>query len=78
MQENGTAMGPKNSCSYADIVAEFIDVKVLESRQVYPELRCWFRFGDDTFAFWRADKVCFQAFFRTLNTFDPNASSLWR
>ena len=78
MQENGTAMGPKNSCSYADIVVEFIDVKVLESRQVYPELRCWFRFGDDTFAFWRADKVCFQAFFRTLNTFDPNASSLWR
>ncbi len=22
LQENGTAMGPKNSCSYADIVAE--------------------------------------------------------
>ena len=57
MQENGTAMGPKNSCSYADIVAEFIDIKVLETRQVYPELRCWFRFRDDTFAFWRGDKV---------------------
>ena len=31
MQENGTAMGPKNSCSYADIVAEFINIKVLDS-----------------------------------------------
>ena len=48
LQENGTAMGPKNSCSYADIVAEEIDKKVLESRSIYPELRCWFRFRDDT------------------------------
>ena len=51
LQGNGTAMGPKNSCSYADIVAEFIDTEVLKSRQVYPELRCWFRFRDDTFVF---------------------------
>ncbi len=27
LQENGTAMGPNNSCSYADIVAEEIDKK---------------------------------------------------
>jgi hypothetical protein len=38
LQENGTAMGPKNSCSYADIVAENIDKKVLASRTIYPEL----------------------------------------
>ena len=31
LQENGTAMGPKNSCSYADIVAKEIDKKVLGS-----------------------------------------------
>ena len=72
LQENGTAMGPKNSCSYADIVAEFIDIKVLEFRQVYPELRCWFRFRDDTFALWRGDRERLQAFFQTLNGFDPN------
>ena len=27
LQKNGTAMGPKNACSYADIVAEYIDKK---------------------------------------------------
>ena len=53
LQKNGTAMGPKNSCSYADIVAENIDKKVLESKALYPELRSWFRFRDDTFALWR-------------------------
>jgi hypothetical protein len=34
LQENGTAMGPKISCSYADIVAENIDQKVLASRTI--------------------------------------------
>ena len=48
LQENGTAMGPKNSCSYANIVAENIDQQVLAARTIYPELRCWFRFCDDT------------------------------
>jgi hypothetical protein len=38
LQKNGTAMGPKSSCSYADIVAEHIDRKVLESKVIYPEL----------------------------------------
>ena len=47
LQENGTAMGPKNSCSYANIVAENIDQQVLAARTIYPELRCWFRFCDD-------------------------------
>ena len=38
LQENGTAMGPKNSCSYADIVAEEINKQDLESRTIHPEL----------------------------------------
>ena len=32
LQENGTTMGSKNSCSYADIVAEFIDTEVLKEQ----------------------------------------------
>ena len=64
LQENDTAMGPKNSCSYADTVAEEIDKKVLESRSIYPaELRCWFRFRDDTIVLWRGTMARLQAFF---------------
>ena len=29
LQPDGTAMGPKNSSSYADIVAECVDLRVL-------------------------------------------------
>jgi hypothetical protein len=72
LQENGTAMGPQNSCSYADIVAEEIDKKVLESRYIYPELRCWFRFRDDTIVLCRGTMERLQAFFQDLNTFDPH------
>ena len=70
LQENGTAMGPKNSCSYANIVAENIDVQVLAACNVYPELRCWYRFRDDTFVLWRGTVERLQAFFHLLNTFD--------
>ena len=66
LQENGTDMGPKNSCSYADIVAEEINKKVLESRSIYPELRCWFRFRNDTIVLWRGTMERLQAFFRIL------------
>ena len=72
LQENGTAMGPKNSCSYADIVAEETDKKVLESRSIYSELRCWFRFRDDTIVLWRGSMERLQVFFHDLNTFDPH------
>ena len=44
LQENATAMGLKNSCSYADIVAENIDKKVLASHILFPELKRWFCF----------------------------------
>ena len=49
--ENGTAIGPKNACSYADIVAEEVDKQVLASQIVYPELKGWFRFRDDNLYF---------------------------
>ena len=63
-------MGPKNSCSYADVVAENIDVQVLAACSVYLELRCWYRFRDDTFVLWRGTVEQLQAFFHLLNTFD--------
>jgi hypothetical protein len=65
-------MGPKKSCSYADIVAENIDKKVLASRTIYPELRCWFLFRDDTIALWRGSVERLNAFFQALNTFDSH------
>ena len=65
-------MGPKNSCSYAEIVAENIDQQVLAARTIYPELRCWFRFRDDTIVLWRGSVERLNAFFQALNTFDPH------
>lgn len=41
LQTNGTTTGPKNSCSYADIVAKCVDLIVLESKTIFPELRCF-------------------------------------
>jgi hypothetical protein len=55
---------------YADIVAENIDKKVLESKALYPELRSWFRLRDDTFALWRGTEERLHSFFNTLNSFD--------
>ena len=65
-------MGPKNSCSYADIVAECVDLRVLESKTVFPELRSWFRFRDDTFVLWRGTVERLTNFFTVFNSFDQN------
>ena len=46
-------MGPKNVCSYAVIVPEGVDKQVLSSQTIYLELKCWFRFRDDTFTLGR-------------------------
>ena len=71
LQENGTAMGPKNACSYADLLAEDIDIQVLHAMSNFSELQCWFRFRDDTFVIWRGTVERLQTFFQLLNTFDP-------
>lgn len=60
----GYSYGPKKS--------EEIDNRVLNSRDKYPELCCWFRFRDDTFVLWRGSEERLQEFFQVLNTFDPN------
>jgi hypothetical protein len=63
LQNDGTAMGPKNSCSYVDIVAEYVDNKVLDSKTTYPELHSWFRFRDDTFVLRRGTVERLNMFF---------------
>ena len=72
LQKDGTAMGPKNACSHADIIAEYVDDKVLHSKTTYPELCSWFRFRDDTFVLWRGAIERLNGFFATLNAFDKH------
>ena len=49
MQPNGTAMGPKNACSYADLAMGVIDDKAKEG-EIKPKL--WWRYRDDIFDLW--------------------------
>ena len=50
LQIHGTAMGPKNACSYADLAMGEIDEKVKSNSDIKPNL--WWRFRDDIFDLW--------------------------
>ena len=52
-QIKGTAMGPKNTCAYADVAINAIDMKVNE-RDWDPEYRLifWGRYWDDIYIPW--------------------------
>ena len=47
VQKRGTAMGPKNACSYADLAMGIIDEKAKLERSLKPLL--WWRYRDDIF-----------------------------
>ena len=47
LQIHGTAMGPKNACSYADLAMGEIDFKAKFSGPIKPSL--WWRYRDDVF-----------------------------
>ena len=49
LQIYGTAMGPKNACSYADLAMGIIDKKA-KSGEIKPNL--WWRYRDDIFDLW--------------------------
>ena len=49
LQIHGTAMGPKNACSYADVAMGIIDKKA-KSGIIKPNL--WWRYRDDIFDLW--------------------------
>ena len=69
-------MGPKNACSYADIVTRDIDRQVLAAMSNFSELQCWFR--DGTFVLCRGTVERLQVFFQLLNTFDPMENLQWK
>ena len=50
VQKHGTAMGPKNACSYADLAMGLIDEKAKTGGAVKPLL--WWRYRDDVFDVW--------------------------
>ena len=50
VQKHGTAMGPKNACSYADLAMGIIDEKAKLEGNLKPML--WWRYRDDIFDLW--------------------------
>ena len=50
VQKHGTAMGPKNACSYADLARGLIDDKAKLEGNLKPLL--WWRYRDDIFDLW--------------------------
>ena len=54
LQIHGTAMGPKNACSYADLAMGIID-KRAKSGEIKPNL--WWRYRDDIFDLWTQGPV---------------------
>ena len=50
VQKHGTAMGPKNACSYADLAMGLIDEKAKFGGALKPLL--WWRYRDDVFDVW--------------------------
>ena len=54
-QNRGTAMGPHNACSYADLAMTVIDIKVLDVNKRPNDVLFpldWSRFRDDWFSIW--------------------------
>ena len=50
VHKHGTAMGPKNACSYADLAMGLIDEKAKLEGSLKPLL--WWRYRDDIFDLW--------------------------
>ena len=51
LQIHGTAMGPKNACSYADLAVGKIDFQATFSGPIKPA--SWWRYHDDVFDLWQ-------------------------
>ena len=69
-QCKGTAMGPPNACSYADVTMNKIDMEVNEGTNWPSSQRplFWTRFRDDVFALWPHSKDLLKNFLDWLNT----------
>ena len=69
MQKHGTAMGPKNACSYADLAMGLIDEKGKFGGGVKPLL--WWRYRDDVFDVWTHDFPKLLKFTEYINSLYP-------
>ena len=70
LQIDGTAMGPKNACSYADISVSEIDNKVFEHEYLQP--LCWGRYRDDCFGLWNGSLEELRVFTSNLSSISPS------
>ena len=69
IQQHGTAMGPKNACSYADLAMGEIDILAKEGGPVKPNL--WFRYRDDVVDVWTHGEEKLQEFTNYINALYP-------
>ena len=68
LQIHGTAMGPKNACSYADLAIGIIDKKAM-SGSIKPNL--WWRYRDDIFDLWTLGHAKLLEFTQYINSLYP-------
>ena len=69
LQIHGTAMGPKNACSYADLAMGEIDLKAKFSGPLKPSL--WWRYRDDVFDLWQQGLPALHQFTDYINSLYP-------
>ena len=68
LQQHGTAMGPKNACSYADLAMGAINDKAKED-DIKPKL--WWRYRDDIFDLWTQEESKLLEFTNDINSLYP-------
>jgi len=69
LQIHGTAMGPKNACSYADLAMGEIDYQAKFSGPIKPTL--WWRYRDDVFDLWQQGLPALHEFTDFINSLYP-------
>ncbi|XP_068675529.1 uncharacterized protein [Montipora foliosa] len=69
IQKHGTAMGPKNACSYADLAMGLIDEKAKLGGASKPML--WWRYRDDVFDLWTLGLTKLLEFTEYINSLYP-------
>ena len=69
LQVHGTAMGPKNACSYADIAMGEIDHKAKHCGPIKPSQ--WWRYRDDIFDLWQQGPSALNSFTEYINSLYP-------
>ena len=69
LQIHGTAMGPKNACSYADLAMGELDCKAKFCGPIKPAL--WWRYRDDIFDLWQQGLRALEEFTQYFNSLYP-------